>query len=64
VYQQVSFEGTANAMSELDVGPWPAGMDAVAIVNAQQQARTIQGDERGCLQLMVRILDETSDLPR
>ncbi len=62
--QQVGLEGPTQSMSELDIGPRPAGMHLVVRVDAQQQAGVVERYQRGRLQLVVRILDETGDLAR
>ena len=61
---QVGFECPADAVSELDIRAWPAGVHAVVLVDPQQQTRAKQRDECRRLELMRRVLHETRDLTR
>ena len=62
--KQVGFIGAAQAMSILDVGSWPAGMHGIVLINAHKKSCREQGDQRGCLTLILRTFDEAIDLSR
>ena len=51
-------------MTVLNVGSRPAGIYFAIHIHFQQIATAEQGDKRGCLELIQRILDEAADLAR
>jgi len=64
VQDQIGLKRPADTMSVIDIGPWPTTMRSSICVQSEYQATTKQSDQRGCLQLMLRVPDETADLLR
>ena len=59
VEQQVGFVSAAKPVAKLDVGAWPTGVDAVILIDADQEPCRKQCNKRRGLNLILRILDES-----
>ena len=62
VQQQISFKSTTYAVTIFYVRARPTGMNPVSGIDSEQEACTKKRDQRRCLQLIVRILDEETYL--